>query len=49
VLFAGIVGPGLWQINVEIPSGLIGGDQPLILSVNGAASQPNVKITLLGG
>jgi uncharacterized protein (TIGR03437 family) len=49
VLFAGLVSPGLWQINVQIPSGLIGGDQPLILSVNGVASQPNVKITLLGG
>lgn len=49
VLFAGIVSPGLWQINVQIPSGLIGGDQPLVLSVNGVASQANVKITLLGG
>jgi uncharacterized protein (TIGR03437 family) len=49
VLFAGLVSPGLWQINVQIPSGLTGGDQLLVLSVNGAASQPNVKITLLGG
>jgi uncharacterized protein (TIGR03437 family) len=49
VLFAGLVGPGLWQINVQIPAGLIGGDQPLVLSVNGAVSQPNVMITLLGG
>jgi len=49
VLFAGLVSPGLWQINVQVPSGLIGGDQPLVLSVNGVASQPNVKITLLGG
>jgi uncharacterized protein (TIGR03437 family) len=49
ILFAGLVSPGLWQINVQIPSGLIGGDQPLVLSVNGVASQPNVKITLLGG
>ena len=48
-LFAGIVGPGLWQINAQIPSGLTGGDQPLVLSVNGVASQPSVKITLLGG
>jgi uncharacterized protein (TIGR03437 family) len=49
VLYAGLVSPGLWQINVQIPSSLIGGDQPLVLSVNGVASQPNVKITLLGG
>lgn len=49
VLYAGLVSPGLWQINVQIPSSLIGGDQPLVLSVNSVASQPNVKITLLGG
>lgn len=49
VLFAGLVGAGLWQINVQIPAGLIGGDQPLVLSVNGAVSQPNVMITLVGG
>jgi uncharacterized protein (TIGR03437 family) len=49
VLFAGLVSPGLWQMNVQIPSGLVGGNQPLVLSVNGIASQPNVMITLLGG
>jgi uncharacterized protein (TIGR03437 family) len=49
VLFAGLVSPGLWQMNVQIPSGLIGGNQPLVLSVSGVASQPNVMITVLGG
>jgi uncharacterized protein (TIGR03437 family) len=49
VLFAGLVSPGLWQINIQIPSGLVGGNQPLVLSVNGATSQPNVTIALLGG
>jgi len=49
VLFAGIVSPGLWQINVQIPAGLIGGNQPLVLSVNGIASQPNVTLACLGG
>ncbi len=49
VLFAGMVGPGLWQLNVQIPSGLIGGDRPLVLSVNNVASQPNVMLTVLGG
>jgi uncharacterized protein (TIGR03437 family) len=49
VLFAGLIGPGLWQVNVQIPSGLIGGDQPLVLSVNGAVSQPNVMLTVQGG
>ena len=46
---AGLVSPGLWQINIQIPSGLVGGNQPLVLSVNGATSQPNVTIALLGG
>jgi uncharacterized protein (TIGR03437 family) len=49
VLFAGLTGAGLWQINVQIPSGLVGGNQPLVLSVNKVASQPNVMITVLGG
>lgn len=49
VLFAGLISPGLWQVNVQIPSGLIGGDQPLVLSVSNVASQPNVMITVLGG
>jgi uncharacterized protein (TIGR03437 family) len=49
VLFAGLVGPGLCQLNVQIPAGLIGGDQPLVLSVSNVASQPNVMITVLGG
>ncbi len=49
VLFAGLVGPGLWQLNVQIPTGLVGGDQPLVVSVNNVASQPNVMITVLGG
>ncbi len=49
ILFAGLVGPGLWQMNVQIPSGLIGGDQPLSLVVSGVASQPNVMLTLAGG
>lgn len=49
VLYAGLVGPGLWQVNVQIPTGLTGGDQPLVLSVNGATSQPNVMLTVQGG
>jgi uncharacterized protein (TIGR03437 family) len=49
VLFAGLVSPGLWQLNIQIPSGLIGGDQPLTLSVSNITSQPNVMITLVGG
>jgi len=49
VLSADLVGPGLWQMNVQIPPGLAGGDQPLVLSVNKVASQPNVMLTVQGG
>jgi uncharacterized protein (TIGR03437 family) len=49
ILYAGLVSPGLWQVNVQIPSGLIGGSQPLVLSVSDAASQPNVMVAVLGG
>jgi uncharacterized protein (TIGR03437 family) len=46
VLFAGLVSPGLFQINIQVPAGLTGGDQALVLSVNNVVSQPNVKITV---
>ena len=49
VTFAGLIGAGLWQINIQIPSGLIGGDQLLVLSVDNVASQPNVMLTVQGG
>ena len=49
ILYACLISPGLWQLNVQIPSGLVGGNQPLVVSVHGAASQPNVTIALLGG
>ncbi len=39
VQFAGIVGSGLWQINIQVPSALPAGDQPLVLTVNGIATQ----------
>jgi uncharacterized protein (TIGR03437 family) len=46
VLYAGIVGAGLYQVNVLVPSGLTGGDQPLTLSVNGIPVQPNLMVTI---
>jgi uncharacterized protein (TIGR03437 family) len=49
VQFAGLTGAGLWQINVQIPSGLSGGNQLLVLTVNKTVCQPNVMITVLGG
>jgi uncharacterized protein (TIGR03437 family) len=46
VSFAGMVGAGLFQINVQVPSGLSGGDQPLVLTVGGIGAQPNLLLTI---
>ena len=46
VSFAGLVGPGLFQLDVQIPSGLSGGDQPVVLTVGGIAAQPNLMLTI---
>jgi len=46
VSFAGLVGAGLYQVNVQVPSGLSGGDQPVVLTVAGIAVQPNLKLTI---
>lgn len=46
VTFAGLVAPGLFQLDVQIPAGLSGGDQPLVLTVGGIAAQPNLLLTI---
>lgn len=46
VLYAGLIGAGLFQIDVRIPAGLKGGDQPLNLTVNNVAIQPNLMIAI---
>jgi len=46
VLYAGLVGAGLYQVNVQVPNGLTGGDQPVILTASGQPTQPNVMITV---
>src|SRR5207248_2424783 len=38
VLFCGMVSPGLYQINVTVPSTLADGDYPVIATINGASS-----------
>jgi uncharacterized protein (TIGR03437 family) len=45
VQFAGLVGPGLYQLNVVIPE-LPDGDQPLRIEVAGVRSQQNVFVTV---
>lgn len=43
--FAGLVGTGLYELKVTVPN-LAAGDQPLLVSVNGATSQPGVFVTV---
>src|SRR5262249_44575968 len=47
VLWAGLVGSGLYQINVRVPAALTDGDQPVIARVGGLSSQTtgaNLKV-----
>jgi uncharacterized protein (TIGR03437 family) len=39
VLFAGLVGPGLYQINVTVPVGLADGDHPVVATITGLSTQ----------
>ena len=38
VAFAGLISPGLYQLNVVIPNGLASGDNSLIITYNGSSS-----------
>jgi uncharacterized protein (TIGR03437 family) len=44
VNWAGIVEPGLYQINSQIPATTPNGDQPIVVTVGTAQSQTGVKI-----
>jgi uncharacterized protein (TIGR03437 family) len=46
VLFSGIVGQGLYQITITVPSGLGTGDQPLSASVAGVTTPTGVVLAL---
>ena len=46
VQWAGLVGAGLYQVNVQVPAGLTGGNQPLVVTVSGQPTQPNVMLTV---
>ncbi len=46
--FSGIVGPGLYQLNVQIPAGLTAGDYSILVHVAGMQTQPNVIIPVSG-
>lgn len=44
VTYAGLVGPGLYQINVVIPQGLADGDHAVVASVSGASTQSGALV-----
>ena len=46
VSFAGLVAPGEFQFNVVVPSSLADGDQPIVATYNGAATQAGTLITI---
>jgi uncharacterized protein (TIGR03437 family) len=43
--FAGLVGAGLYQINLTVPAGLGTGDVPLVAAVGGSQTPPYVVIS----
>jgi uncharacterized protein (TIGR03437 family) len=49
VRFAGLVFPGEFQFNVEIPGSLADGDQPISATYKGLTTQPGTLITIQGG
>lgn len=46
VRFAGLISPGLYQFNFDIPPGLAAGDYPLLATLSGAPSQSGTLITI---
>jgi len=44
VTFAGLVGPGLYQVNVVVPSSLADGDYAVVASVAGSNSQASAML-----
>ena len=47
VLFQGLVAPGLYQINLQVPD-IAAGDQPLVVSAGGSTSQAGPILTVAG-
>src|SRR5262249_27217358 len=46
VLFAGLVGPGLYQINISVPVGLAAGDYPVVANVAGYNTQSGALLKI---
>lgn len=48
VTFAGLVSPGLYQLNVVVPRNAPGGDEPVVAAYNGSSTQAGTLLTLTG-
>jgi uncharacterized protein (TIGR03437 family) len=46
VSFAGLVGPGLYQINLTVPASAPAGDLPIVAMYNGSSTQSTAVITV---
>ncbi len=46
IIYAGLVGPGLFQFNVYVPQSTPSGDIPMTATFNGTSTQPGVVITV---
>lgn len=46
VQFAGLVSPGLYQFNVIVPASLPDGDNSILVTYNGASTQPGTFLTI---
>jgi uncharacterized protein (TIGR03437 family) len=49
VSYAGLVGAGLYQINVQVPTGLSAGDHVVVATVAGIDSLPSAFLKTLAG
>jgi uncharacterized protein (TIGR03437 family) len=45
VLYAGMIMPGLYQVNIRVPNGVAAGEQPLVLRIEGRSSPSEVVLT----
>jgi uncharacterized protein (TIGR03437 family) len=48
VAFAGLISPGLFQLNVTVPQNAPSGDNPVIATINGTPTGPAALITVQG-
>lgn len=46
VTYAGLVSPGLFQINVQVPPGVQAGDAPVVITYSGVPSQAGVVLPI---